>query len=55
MYGKILVVDDEVPIAEILQFSLEKEGYSVITANDGEQAVRLAYEEDPDLIILDLM
>jgi len=55
MLGKILVVDDERPIADILKFNLEKEGYEVICAFDGEEAVRLAYAENPDLILLDLM
>jgi len=55
MPGKILVVDDERPIADILKFNLEKEGYEVICAFDGEAAVRLAFELDPDLILLDLM
>lgn len=52
---KILVVDDEEPIANILQFNLKKEGYDVIVANDGEKAVKLAFSENPDLILLDLM
>jgi len=52
---KILVVDDEDPIAKILDFNLRKEGYDVIVANDGEKAVELAFSEDPDLILLDLM
>ena len=43
MQGKILVVDDEQPIADILKFNLEKEGYEVICAFDGEQAVELAF------------
>lgn len=55
MPGKILVVDDERPIADILKFNLEKEGYEVVCAFDGETAVRLAIELDPDLILLDLM
>ncbi len=55
MPGKILVVDDERPIADILKFNLEKEGYEVVCAFDGGEAVRLAFEEDPDLILLDLM
>ena len=55
MFGKILVVDDEQPIAEILKFNLEKEGYQVICAYDGASAVELAFKEDPDLILLDLM
>lgn len=52
---KILVVDDEEPIAKILDFNLRKEGYDVIIANDGEKAVELTFSEDPDLILLDLM
>lgn len=55
MLGKILVVDDERPIADILKFNLEKEGYQVICAFDGEEAVQMAYSENPDLILLDLM
>lgn len=55
MPAKILVVDDEQPIADILKFNLEKEGYQVICAYDGEQAVELAFSENPDLILLDLM
>jgi len=55
MYGKVLVVDDEQPIADILKFSLEKEGYEVICAFDGGEAVALAFSEQPDLILLDLM
>ena len=52
---KILVVDDEEPIAKILDFNLKKEGYEVVVANDGEKAVELAFSENPDLILLDLM
>ena len=55
MLAKILVVDDEQPIADILKFNLEKEGYEVVCAFDGEEAVRMAFEENPDLILLDLM
>jgi two-component system response regulator VicR len=55
MNGKILVVDDEHPIADILKFNLEKEGYQVICAFDGGEAVELAFREEPDLILLDLM
>ncbi len=55
MIAKILVVDDEKPIADILKFNLEKENYEVICAFDGEEAVRLAFSEQPDLILLDLM
>jgi len=55
MQGKILVVDDEQPIADILKFNLEKEGYQVICAFDGQEAVNLAFTEEPDLMLLDLM
>ncbi|MGG6310465.1 response regulator YycF [Paenibacillus macerans] len=55
MQGKILVVDDEKPIADILKFNLEKEGYEVVLAFDGIKAVELAFSEQPDLILLDLM
>ncbi|GGA70213.1 response regulator YycF [Ornithinibacillus halotolerans] len=55
MGQKILVVDDEQPIADILKFNLEKEGYEVIVANDGDTAIELALSENPDLILLDIM
>ncbi|PDO10335.1 MAG: DNA-binding response regulator [Candidatus Reconcilbacillus cellulovorans] len=53
--GKILVVDDERPIADILKFNLEKEGYQVICAFDGAEAVEAAFREQPDLVLLDIM
>lgn len=53
--GKILVVDDEVYILHILDFSLGAEGFEVITANNGELAVEKAKQEKPDLIVLDIM
>mgnify|MGYP001338114470 FL=1 len=55
MDKKILVVDDEQPIADILEFNLKKEGYDVIVAYDGEEALRKVEEEQPDLILLDVM
>ncbi|MGM8215804.1 response regulator YycF [Bacillaceae bacterium W0354] len=55
MKYKVLVVDDEKPIADILQFNLEKEGYEVVCAYDGSEAIRLAKQEEPDLILLDIM
>jgi len=51
----ILIIEDEVAIVEILTFNLEKEGYRVISALDGEDGVRLAKEQNPDLILLDVM
>ena len=53
--GKILVVDDEIYIVHILDFSLGMEGYEVVTALDGEQAIEKAKTEKPDLIVLDIM
>lgn len=55
MQRLILVVEDEKPILDILQFNLEKEGYKVATAMDGETAVSLALQLNPDLILLDVM
>ncbi|MCP0887162.1 response regulator YycF [Ligilactobacillus sp. WILCCON 0076] len=52
---KILVVDDEKPISDIIKFNLTKEGYDVYTAYDGEEALQQVGEVNPDLIILDLM
>jgi len=51
----ILVVDDEKPIADILQFNLIKEGYKVICAYDGDEALEKVEEEQPDLMLLDIM
>jgi two-component system alkaline phosphatase synthesis response regulator PhoP len=53
--GKILVVDDEIYIVHILDFSLGMEGYEVVTALDGEQALAKVKTEEPDLIVLDIM
>ncbi|MEC2075625.1 response regulator YycF [Metabacillus fastidiosus] len=55
MDKKILVVDDEKPIADILQFNLKKEGYEVFCAYDGNEALELVEEIVPDLILLDIM
>jgi two-component system, OmpR family, response regulator VicR len=55
MMKKILVVDDEKPIADILQFNLKKEGYEVVCAHDGNEALRKVEEFQPDLILLDIM
>ena len=53
--GKILVVDDDQNICELLRLYIEKEGYSVVIANEGNQAVAMAESENPDLILLDIM
>ncbi len=52
---KILVVDDEKDIIELIEYNLKKEGFSVIQAYDGEAAVSIAKKQQPDLLILDLM
>jgi two-component system, OmpR family, alkaline phosphatase synthesis response regulator PhoP len=52
---KILIVDDEPDILDLLAYNLEREGYAVIRAVDGESALRLAAEQQPDLILLDIM
>ncbi len=52
---KILVVDDEPDILDILRYNLEKEGYKVFTAEDGRAGIKLAESEKPNLVILDIM
>ncbi|MDW5300058.1 MAG: response regulator [Sedimentibacter sp.] len=52
---KILVVDDERPIAEIIKYNLQKEGFEVQTAYDGEEALKMVHKLDPELVILDIM
>ncbi|MBL7862283.1 MAG: response regulator transcription factor [Cyclobacteriaceae bacterium] len=52
---KVLVVDDEEPILELLKYNLEKQGYDVKTASDGYQAVDVARKFHPDLVLLDIM
>jgi DNA-binding response OmpR family regulator len=51
----ILVVDDEKTLRDTLEYNLRREGYRVLIAADGNEAVRLAYSERPDLVILDIM
>ena len=55
MGKKILVVEDERNIVDILTFNLAREGYDTLEALDGSEGLRLALDEDPDLILLDLM
>ncbi len=52
---KILVVDDEKRIVDILIYNLQKEGYQTLEANDGEEAINIALQQKPDLILLDIM
>ena len=55
MAKRILIVEDEKNIVDILSFNLKRDGYETLAAYDGESGLRLALEEDPDLILLDLM
>ena len=56
MAGKrVLVVDDDVKTVELVKLYLNRDGYKVLTAYDGVEALRLARESHPDLIVLDLM
>lgn len=52
---KVLIADDEPDILEILKYNLEKEGYAVVTAKDGDEALDKAKYTQPDLIVLDMM
>ena len=52
---KILIADDEPDILEIIRYNLQREGYEVITARDGDEALRKAGQHKPALIILDIM
>jgi len=52
---KVLIADDEPDILEILKYNLIKEGYQVITAHDGDEAIEKAKQTIPDLIVLDIM
>jgi len=53
--AKILIVDDEAPIIDVLSYNLKQANYEVVVARDGEQALAQVRKELPDLIILDLM
>lgn len=52
---KVLIVDDEADILELLAYNLEREGFVVLQASDGEEAVSVAKKERPDLVLLDIM
>ncbi len=52
---KILIVDDDINICELLKLYLEKNGFSTLTANDGQMAVDLFIQKSPDLVLLDIM
>lgn len=53
--GKIMIVDDDLNICELLRLYIEKEGFSVVTVNDGEAAIKSFDKENPDLVLLDIM
>lgn len=53
--ARILLVDDEPDFVELLKFGLEKNGYNVVTANNGREALVKAEKERPDLILLDIL
>lgn len=51
----VLIVDDEKPIVDILEYNLKKEGYNTLIANDGLEAVNIALDQKPNIILLDIM
>ena len=53
--GKILIIEDEADIVEMIEYNLKEAGYKTLVASNGEKGISLAVEEQPDLIILDLM
>ncbi len=53
--GKILIVDDDTNICELLRLYIEKEGYQAVLAHDGEQAIEVFNREQPNLVLLDIM
>ena len=53
--GKVLVIEDEENLLEALKYNLEREGYTALTASDGERGLGMAREHRPDLVILDIM
>src|SRR5512135_1901178 len=55
MPEKVLVVDDEKDLVELVDYNLKKEGYTVLTTGDGLEALKLAARESPDLVVLDIM
>jgi DNA-binding response OmpR family regulator len=55
MSARILIVDDEPAVTDLLAYNFRKAGYDILLAGDGREALKLAYEASPDLILLDLM
>ncbi len=55
MKKKVLVIDDEVHIVKIIQYKLKLDGYEVLCALSGEEGLKIAYKDTPDIILLDIM
>ncbi|MEM6285489.1 MAG: response regulator, partial [Chloroflexota bacterium] len=55
MTATILLVDDEQQIIDLAQMYLEQDGYNIISANDGAEAIHRVFKDNPDLVVLDLM
>ena len=55
MAKRVLIVDDEKAIVDILEFNLQRDGYDTLKAYDGPEGLRMAREENPDLVLLDIM
>ena len=55
MSKRVLIVDDEKAIVDILEFNLQRDGYETLKAYDGPEGLRMAREENPDLLLLDIM
>ena len=55
MSKRVLIVDDEKAIVDILEFNLQRDGYEALKAYDGPEGLRMAREENPDLVLLDVM
>ena len=51
----ILVVDDEIDLLDLIEYNLRKEGFNVLKAENGEEGIKVAKEENPDLVLLDIM
>src|SRR5215213_6425558 len=52
---RVLVIDDEKDLLDLLTYNLQRNGYDVVTSQNGNEALEVAVKEDPDLILLDLM
>ncbi|MDD5131721.1 MAG: response regulator [bacterium] len=55
MSKKVLIVDDEPGVVKMVKYLLEKNSFAVVSANEGEEGVKLAIQEKPDLILMDIM